>query len=76
MLKNFQLSSLALVLLLAVGFSGKASAVACGGRFPNPVTDICWLCLFPINIGTIKLTMQAPWVIAIPNQDSTGYWNQ
>jgi len=57
MLKNFQLSSLALVLLPAVGFSGKASAVACGGRFPNPVTDICWLCMFPINIGAIKLTM-------------------
>lgn len=57
MLKNFQLSSLALLLLMAVGFSGKASAVACGGRFPNPVTDICWLCLFPINIGAIKLTM-------------------
>lgn len=24
----------------------------CPGRFPNPVTDVCWSCLFPIVVGT------------------------
>ena len=57
MLKNFRLSSLALAFLVALGFSGKVTAAACGGRFPNPVTDICWLCLFPINIGMVPITM-------------------
>jgi len=25
----------------------------CLGRFPDPITDICWMCLFPINIGGV-----------------------
>ena len=24
---------------------------ACSGRIPNPVTDVCWECLFPLTIG-------------------------
>ena len=56
MLKNFQLNSLAFVFLVMLGLSGKASAIACGGRFPNPVTDVCWLCLFPIKVGHITLS--------------------
>lgn len=31
---------------------------ACYGRIPNPVTDICWSCLFPITIGT-NTTLQS-----------------
>ena len=27
----------------------------CKGRFINPITDICWECLFPITIGSIEL---------------------
>lgn len=27
----------------------------CQGKFVNPVTDICWSCLFPISIGSIKV---------------------
>jgi conjugal transfer pilus assembly protein TraU len=23
----------------------------CTGRFPNPVTDVCWSCVFPITLG-------------------------
>ncbi|MER0262659.1 conjugal transfer pilus assembly protein TraU [Vibrio vulnificus] len=23
----------------------------CHGRFPNPITDVCWSCMFPISIG-------------------------
>lgn len=28
---------------------------ACSGRFVNPITDICWSCLFPISIGPVKV---------------------
>jgi conjugal transfer pilus assembly protein TraU len=28
----------------------------CQGRFVNPITDICWQCLFPITIGGMKIT--------------------
>jgi conjugal transfer pilus assembly protein TraU len=27
----------------------------CTGRFVNPITDICWECVFPITIGKIEL---------------------
>ena len=36
-------------------FTLDLSAYACAGRFPNPLTDICWSCMFPIQIGAIKL---------------------
>jgi len=34
-----------------------ANAVPCGGRFPNPITDVCWLCMFPIQIGPAPITL-------------------
>ena len=27
----------------------------CVGRFMNPITDVCWSCIFPISIGGIKI---------------------
>lgn len=40
---------IALVLPLA------AEAGDCVGRFANPITDICWKCLFPIRIGGVSV---------------------
>jgi conjugal transfer pilus assembly protein TraU len=31
------------------------AASACHGQFMNPITDICWSCLFPLTIGDIPL---------------------
>ncbi len=45
------LSALALALLPAPA----QAAGQCGGKFVNPVTDICWSCLFPISLGGAKL---------------------
>lgn len=28
----------------------------CHGRFVNPLTDICWSCLFPITIGGVRVS--------------------
>lgn len=46
-----------LFLLLAVPLltSRQAEAGTCGGRFPNPITDVCWTCFFPISIGGAKI---------------------
>jgi len=30
---------------------------ACVGRFTNPITDVCWKCLFPIKIAGINVTL-------------------
>jgi len=57
MLKNLKYSLLILLLILPILFISKASAIACGGRFPNPVTDVCWTCLFPIRIGPAPITV-------------------
>lgn len=29
---------------------------SCRGRFVNPVTDICWSCIFPITIGGFRVS--------------------
>lgn len=41
--------------LCAAVFSTPASAQSCTGRFVNPIADVCWECLFPISIGSIRL---------------------
>ena len=47
--------SLAGVLLAALLAPGHAAAQACTGRFVNPISDVCWECLFPISIGPIAI---------------------
>ena len=43
---------LAIILMLI----SPLEAGKCNGRFVNPVSDICWSCLFPITIGGIKVS--------------------
>lgn len=42
-------------LLCFMAFSFPTFSGPCVGRFVNPVTDICWSCLFPITIGGISV---------------------
>lgn len=44
------LGGLALVLGAA-----SANATTCTGKFPNPITDICWSCILPISIGAARV---------------------
>lgn len=37
-------------------FAPFSSVQACSGRFVNPITDICWSCLFPISIGPVRVS--------------------
>lgn len=49
---------LLLALVTAIGLTSPAAAVLpgkCSGRFVNPITDICWSCLFPISVGAFPV---------------------
>jgi len=46
---------LRLVFVLAIGLTTAPQALAgaqCTGHFVNPITDVCWDCLFPLTIGS------------------------
>jgi conjugal transfer pilus assembly protein TraU len=46
---------LTLLLIALFPLSSSAEGDKCNGRFLNPITDICWSCMFPITIGKIPL---------------------
>ena len=39
----------------ALFLPGAALGQSCTGRFVNPLTDVCWECLFPISIGAVGI---------------------
>jgi len=45
------------LLALLVGLASASASLAqtCHGRFMNPITDICWSCVFPLTIGSTAL---------------------
>lgn len=43
------------IFLISLSFSLPAYS-NCVGRFVNPITDICWSCLFPITIGGMRVS--------------------
>ena len=45
----------ALCLLAASSLATAAGMATCTGKFPNPLTDICWSCLLPITIGLVSI---------------------
>ncbi|MCC6480605.1 MAG: TraU family protein, partial [Sphingomonadaceae bacterium] len=55
--KKLSLTLLAssLFALSATPVSADAGPGRCTGKFVNPITDICWSCLFPISVGALKI---------------------
>lgn len=43
------------VLLMAPWQISRANSKMCHGSFVNPITDVCWSCLFPITIGSMPV---------------------
>src|ERR1039457_3644840 len=35
-----------------------ATSVTCTGKFMNPITDICWSCMFPLTVGSVPIVGQ------------------
>lgn len=46
-------------LLWLLSASANAHASLCSGKVPNPITDICWKCIFPIKIGGAPVATQS-----------------
>lgn len=44
-----------LILLVALFMSIVANAGSCHGHFVNPISDVCWSCLFPLSLGQNNL---------------------
>lgn len=45
----------ALFLAISLGAGAQTSDPTCIGKFPNPITDICWSCGFPMTLGNIPV---------------------
>jgi conjugal transfer pilus assembly protein TraU len=43
------------VLLIAIVLSAKLANASCVGKILNPISDICWGCIFPISLGGMTL---------------------
>jgi len=48
------LSVLIIISICTYNNSAKA-AIGCTGKFVNPITDVCWSCLFPITLAGIEI---------------------
>ena len=60
------LRSWLLVAVLALTGVDAARAATCEGKFVNPLTDICWSCVFPLSIGAATVASLGQEDIANP----------
>lgn len=44
-----------LFLTISILLSSNLFSKQCVGHFVNPITDVCWRCLFPLSIGNMKI---------------------
>ncbi len=45
----------AVLLCLVLACIPASAAQPCHGRWLNPLTDVCWACIFPIRIGPVEI---------------------
>jgi conjugal transfer pilus assembly protein TraU len=48
-----QIKYLLIIILIMLPHQAKAY---CEGRWPNPISDICWNCMLPITIGSFEIS--------------------
>lgn len=46
--------------VMFVAISASDAAAKCRARFLNPITEVCWDCIFPISIGGLKFFNDRP----------------
>jgi conjugal transfer pilus assembly protein TraU len=54
-----QATFLLFLLIISVSTDPKAETT-CHGKFVNPITDVCWSCLFPIKIAGFEVVSGGP----------------
>lgn len=47
--------AIGVVAALTLGIQPAAAGGSCTGKFPNPFSDVCWSCLFPLSLGSIAM---------------------
>lgn len=47
----------ALFISLALCLAATDAAAVCNKKFLNPISEICWDCIFPISVGGLSLTL-------------------
>lgn len=45
-----------LVLALALVFASAPAHAICNSKFINPMTEICWSCIFPLSVGSMQIS--------------------
>src|SRR5437870_3860410 len=60
------LRSWLMVAVLALVAVDAARSATCEGKFVNPLTDICWSCVFPLSIGAATVASLGQEDIANP----------
>ncbi|MDG1437092.1 MAG: conjugal transfer pilus assembly protein TraU [Rickettsiaceae bacterium] len=58
--KNIKPHILALLVICTLHNSAHSAAVGCTGRIVNPITDVCWSCLFPITVLGVEVVRGGP----------------
>ena len=49
-----------LALALSITVLGEEVIAKCNARFLNPITEVCWDCIFPVSIGAIRVLNKRP----------------
>lgn len=49
------LRTLFFLIAMSVVVTDASAAAPCKGKFFNPITDICWSCIFPLTIGSMQV---------------------
>ncbi len=58
-----------IIVLLWATMSAAHAVADCSGRFPNPITDICWSCMFPLKLaGQNVITMAQEDIVTLQGQ--------
>ena len=63
-----------LLAMMLVFLTTQVMASKCDGHFVNPVTDVCWKCLFPLSIGGSKIVKASNGLQDTDNPKSVINW--
>ncbi len=58
--RSFSMTAGIILCILLFTAPDRAAASVCTGSFVNPITDICWDCIFPISIGPVPVFGDRP----------------
>ncbi|MWP35901.1 TraU family protein, partial [Escherichia coli] len=55
MMRRLLSTSLVILGLMSASVQAEDKDKMCDGNFVNPISDICWECIFPMSIGDVSV---------------------